>query len=144
MARCDRCGEDESMPYRCRMCGETFCSEHRLPENHDCPGLDDWGDPGGVFDSGFDDSVTNSGGSGGFANRLGIDTGAGGALAYLRGNVTYLFLALMGMTFIAQFIALPLAGIPVGSATWSSIFVLRANRVLYLWTWVTSIFAHAG
>lgn len=25
------------MPFRCTYCGQFFCGEHRLPENHDCP-----------------------------------------------------------------------------------------------------------
>jgi Zn-dependent protease len=27
------------MPFRCNYCGGYFCMEHRLPEFHDCPGL---------------------------------------------------------------------------------------------------------
>jgi len=27
------------MPYQCKYCGGYFCSEHRLPEAHNCPGL---------------------------------------------------------------------------------------------------------
>ncbi len=27
------------MSFKCRYCSEKFCSEHRLPENHDCEGL---------------------------------------------------------------------------------------------------------
>lgn len=27
------------MPFRCPFCGGQFCSEHRLPENHNCPGI---------------------------------------------------------------------------------------------------------
>ena len=27
------------MSFSCRYCGKSFCSEHRLPENHDCTGL---------------------------------------------------------------------------------------------------------
>jgi len=34
---CQICGKVEPLPYRCRYCGGTFCSEHRLPENHNCP-----------------------------------------------------------------------------------------------------------
>lgn len=35
---CHFCGKEESgLPFRCNYCGETFCSEHRLPENHACP-----------------------------------------------------------------------------------------------------------
>ncbi len=28
------------MGYECKYCGQTYCAEHRLPENHDCPGLE--------------------------------------------------------------------------------------------------------
>ncbi len=37
--KCDICGEEERLPFKCRYCGGTFCGNHRLPENHDCPGL---------------------------------------------------------------------------------------------------------
>ncbi|MFB6309485.1 MAG: AN1-type zinc finger domain-containing protein, partial [Haloarculaceae archaeon] len=101
MANCDECGKSESMPYQCRHCGGTFCSEHRLPESHDCPGLDDWGDPGGVFDSGFDDSVTtDQPRQEGWRDRLpSLDTGRGGVFGYFRGNMTYVFLGVMWITF---------------------------------------------
>lgn len=36
---CEYCGEKSFMPYRCRYCNGLFCPDHRLPENHDCPGL---------------------------------------------------------------------------------------------------------
>jgi Zn-dependent protease len=38
MVRCDKCGKDEYMPFRCKYCGGYYCSEHRLPEMHDCSG----------------------------------------------------------------------------------------------------------
>ena len=28
------------MEYNCSRCGRTFCVNHRLPESHDCPGLE--------------------------------------------------------------------------------------------------------
>ncbi len=37
--KCDICGTFELLPFKCRYCGGTFCSAHRLPENHSCPGL---------------------------------------------------------------------------------------------------------
>ena len=100
MSNCDQCGREENMPYQCRYCGGTYCADHRLPESHACPALDDWDDPdgvwddgGGVFDSGFDASVDNPGGrSGNLLGRLGIDTGPGSFLGYFRGNMTYTFL----------------------------------------------------
>ena len=39
MAKCDVCGKEEYLPYRCKYCGGTFCAEHRLPEKHNCPGI---------------------------------------------------------------------------------------------------------
>ncbi|WP_457590420.1 rhomboid family intramembrane serine protease [Geoglobus sp.] len=41
MAKCDVCGKEEVLPYRCSYCGGTFCSDHRLPEKHGCEGLYD-------------------------------------------------------------------------------------------------------
>ncbi|MFW5905449.1 MAG: AN1-type zinc finger domain-containing protein [archaeon] len=33
------CPGSDALPYECRRCGREFCSDHRLPENHDCSGL---------------------------------------------------------------------------------------------------------
>jgi len=37
--RCDICGAYDLLPFNCKYCGGTFCATHRLPENHQCPGL---------------------------------------------------------------------------------------------------------
>lgn len=37
---CDYCGKQTYMPYRCRYCNGLFCPDHRLPEKHDCTGLE--------------------------------------------------------------------------------------------------------
>jgi hypothetical protein len=124
------------MPYNCRHCGNTYCSEHRLPESHDCTGLQNWDDPSGVFDSGFDDSVNSQGGSSdGLLSGL---TATNGPLSYFRGNVSYLFLALMLVTFVAQQIVLRTGGLGLHQ----ELFVLSSNDPLAVWTWVTSVFAH--
>jgi Zn-dependent protease len=35
---CHFCEQDkEGLPFRCNYCGNYFCSDHRLPENHACP-----------------------------------------------------------------------------------------------------------
>lgn len=140
MAKCDVCGHAENMPYNCRYCGGTFCSAHRLPENHDCPGLQSWNDPTGVFDSGFDDSVRNEGGQPGGAIRSQFDrvTGTGGPLAYFRGNLSYIFLAVMWITFVLQIIVLL-----VSPSLHRDLFVLSTDNPLFIWTWVTSVFAHS-
>jgi membrane associated rhomboid family serine protease len=139
MATCDRCGAQESMPYQCRMCGGTYCAEHRLPENHDCPGQENWNDPGGVFDSGFDATVEESESS--VRGRLAAALpSTRGLVGYLSGNVTYLILALMWFTFVAELLVLEFAASPW--ATFETVFVLRSSHLAYVWTWVTSVFSH--
>jgi hypothetical protein len=139
MAKCDACGKHENLPYQCRRCGRTFCGEHRLPENHDCPGLNDWNDPAGVFESDFDDSVKNRGGrSKGVLERM---TSTGGPLGYFRGNMSYLFLGLMWVTFALQLLFQLLGLSP---SLYRAVFVLTPGNIEYVWTWVTSIFAHGG
>ena len=39
---CTTCGKSEMMPYMCKFCSLEFCSQHRLPENHNCAGLQEW------------------------------------------------------------------------------------------------------
>lgn len=144
MANCDVCGRHVDMPYNCRHCGATHCTEHRLPENHSCPGLANWSDPDGVFDSGFDASVNDTGRSGdsSFGDRLGGYTGAGSILRYVRGNVSYLFLAIMATVFVLEFVVAAQFG--WNSAVFNALFVLTSDHPEYVWTWITSIFSHGS
>ncbi|PSQ14692.1 rhomboid family intramembrane serine protease [Halobacteriales archaeon QS_7_69_60] len=144
MAECDVCGKQVNMPYDCGSCGGTYCGDHRLPESHDCPGLEQWNDPDPVFDSGFDDSVSDADrSSGGLGDRLNV-AGPGGPLGYFRGNVAYLFLAVSVVVFGFQFVIVPALGFGLGSDVWRSLFTLSTANPEYVWTWVTSIFAHGG
>jgi Zn-dependent protease len=34
--KCELCGQDTVLPFRCTYCGGQFCAAHRLPENHNC------------------------------------------------------------------------------------------------------------
>lgn len=38
--KCQKCGTETFLPFRCPYCGGYFCVEHRLPENHDCPKIE--------------------------------------------------------------------------------------------------------
>ncbi|HME52610.1 MAG TPA: AN1-type zinc finger domain-containing protein [Candidatus Lokiarchaeia archaeon] len=38
--RCHYCEKEAEFFYTCSYCGETFCSRHRLPENHECKEFD--------------------------------------------------------------------------------------------------------
>ena len=136
MATCDVCGRQEDMPYTCHYCGGSYCAEHRLPENHDCSGLDEWDDPSGVFDSGFGGSARDAGGR----ESAFPSAGPGGLLGYFRGNVTYLFLALMWVTFFLQFAL----GRLVSRELAATLFVLSSTHPEYVWTWVMAVFAHGS
>lgn len=154
MTECDVCGERESMPYHCRHCGGTHCSQHRLPESHNCPALKQWKEGGKVFDTGIDETIdigASNQREASLAERLGIDTGPGGPLAYFRNNMTYVFLGLMWVTFILQYVVAFL--IEPGQAAhetwnesslWRSIFVFSSENPHFFWTWFISIFAHGG
>ena len=37
--KCHYCGKGVILPFKCPFCGEYFCEDHRLPENHECPEL---------------------------------------------------------------------------------------------------------
>lgn len=154
MATCDVCGKHVSMPYNCRMCGGVHCGDHRLPENHSCPGLEQWNDPAGVFDSGFDDSLGTSSQptSTTVLDRLGIDTGAGGPLSYFRNNVSYLFLGIIVIVFGIQYILAPIFGarpptpgvLTPEMELWRDIFTVNTANPHYVWTWVISVFSHGS
>ncbi|KKH26386.1 AN1-type zinc finger domain-containing protein [Methanosarcina mazei] len=34
---CEYCGKKEAYGFTCHYCGKRFCSEHKIPEMHDCP-----------------------------------------------------------------------------------------------------------
>jgi len=36
MSKCEKCGKEVVLPFTCNYCGNGYCDEHRLPENHDC------------------------------------------------------------------------------------------------------------
>jgi len=35
--KCQHCGKDLTLPFRCNYCGGYFCGDHRIPETHNCP-----------------------------------------------------------------------------------------------------------
>lgn len=37
---CSYCGKHEYLPWKCNYCGGLFCGDHRMPFNHDCPGIE--------------------------------------------------------------------------------------------------------
>lgn len=37
--RCQYCGSEVALPFKCPFCGRYFCADHRLPELHVCEGF---------------------------------------------------------------------------------------------------------
>lgn len=52
MAECTKCGTTTNISRECPYCGNTHCSEHALPENHKCYGIQNWEPKGKRFESG--------------------------------------------------------------------------------------------
>ena len=41
MAKCSKCNRNiKGLPFRCRYCNKLYCADHRLPEDHNCEGLE--------------------------------------------------------------------------------------------------------
>ena len=36
---CTNCGKNVTLPFRCSYCKGLFCSDHRLPEDHNCDAI---------------------------------------------------------------------------------------------------------
>ncbi|MDZ7689306.1 MAG: rhomboid family intramembrane serine protease [Halobacteriales archaeon] len=133
MQRCEECGKEISMPYTCSFCGEKYCSEHRLPENHSCDGLSsykkDVRQKGKVYDGPSPSTGARSTGGSGFTLPFSVP----------EGNVTYYLLAVIAVVFVAQHVAI------FFGPRWlhQALFVIHPANLGYVWTWVTSVFAHA-
>lgn len=130
MRKCYACGEDVSMPYQCRRCNENFCSEHRLPENHHCTHLQRGGRNSMeiINEIKSERSMNNK-------IKQNIPTNIQNKLS---GKMWIVFLGIIGITYILQLITLTLFETNIHN----SIFVLQADRLEYVWTIFTSIFAH--
>lgn len=147
MAKCSFCDEQTSMPFKCKFCEQSFCSKHRLPENHDCQGLENYKqqsrEEGKVgYDVIRKDKQTDSNVAG-RARSTGAIIGKvtralpsplfGGRKRDLP--VTYILLGIMFAIFLAQ----------LTFSQFSSYFVLAPEQVLTRpWTLITSMFLHAS
>ena len=42
MPKCEYCGKEILLPFKCKYCGGYFCEDCYLPPNHDCPRIETW------------------------------------------------------------------------------------------------------
>ncbi len=134
MKKCYYCEEDVSMPYQCRRCNKNFCSNHRLPENHDCPGLKRGGKNSKqiILDIKSQKSQKPS-----IINKT--DTKINKKISKYEGNIWAILLGIIGFTYILQLSVLVLFNTNVHDL----LFVLQANNIEHFWTIITSIFSHS-
>jgi len=151
MAECSECGK-ETMSFTCHYCGEKYCSEHRLPENHECDGLDsgkkeefmeseeqekevDASSKEKWFDEKFEQKDVKKEVTRNHRKSRGLGTDI---LDTLKNSYTLTLIAATSLAFMLQFM------IP---SSWFNSLVLNPefNTVLTRpWTLVTVMFLHGG
>lgn len=134
MATCDYCGEEIDLPFHCKFCGNTYCSKHRLPEAHECAGLDEYKEKAAqerevIYEPFRPESPQKKEG--------GILSSTSSFLGLLSNNYYLLIIFLCVVVFFLQ------ASIP----DFSKFFYLSPKLGVILqkpWTLITSIFLHGG
>ncbi|MCX9009769.1 MAG: rhomboid family intramembrane serine protease [Candidatus Methanoperedens sp.] len=127
--QCDYCGFRDPMPFTCKFCGNSYCYNHRLPESHDCSGLEQFKKR--AHDSGKyyykpDMTVTK--------RRSPLLRSVSNTLSVIKSNYSLAILVIAIISFLLE-------GIP-------GYFEYLALSPLYIlerpWTLVTHMFLHSG
>ncbi|MCA1813020.1 MAG: rhomboid family intramembrane serine protease [Halobacteriales archaeon] len=155
--RCSQCGKEEVLPFRCTLCSQPHCLDHRLPENHGCQGLSDWRvrsrDERVVAVPEQERERIRVRVRGSSAASPG-----GRVLAFFRRSTTNLLLAVILLGFLVQWLGGALLGEATGVGAgagiqqmtcWMSVGTcgsepLAQSLLTRPWTPVTALFAHAG
>ncbi|MFA5862452.1 MAG: rhomboid family intramembrane serine protease [Candidatus Thermoplasmatota archaeon] len=133
---CDQCGVEEYMPYVCKFCKGRYCAAHRLPENHNCAGLDAHRErvraEGRVFAPPQDARVTP---------RVSTGARAGASLdafwSKVDGKMTWIILGIcIGVYLIEELLYV------ARNPLLFDLFYIKSNFIVQPWTILTSIFAH--
>lgn len=139
--KCWICGKEENIPFKCRYCGKTFCTRHRLPEQHACQGLEELkqngyysGSPGygtGTSDDLFKDALKST-----------AKTAAKSAVKGVGSNIKYSMKSSPSMAIIYLcLISFILQIIPGYEEMFQMVPAFILQRP---WTLVTHMFIHNG
>lgn len=142
MPECSECGEQVSMPFTCKFCEETFCSEHRLPENHDCAGLEKYQEESRregkvAYDAMKEEREASEVEVSGGSTRSIRAAIPGGIRSFLPGDATTTVLGAIAVVFLLQ----------ISYGLQASIVDFGLDPTLVVaepWRLVTSIFMHGG
>lgn len=149
------------MPYRCGYCGGSFCPSHRLPENHECEGLEEVSEEsrrkGQIYRGISDDLKTEpKRDRKEETERIPFDLRGGtdekpfsvGIWDLIKnfffGNMTFLLILIMIIVFIGGVTAISL----LGESTYyqilrSWLIPVKSTFLLKPWTLLTHIFLHS-
>lgn len=161
MPECDYCGKEITMPYRCGYCGGSFCPSHRLPENHECGGLEEVSEEsrrkGQIYRGISEDLKTEpKRNRREESERIPFDFGGGGGgeetfsigkwdifKNFFLGNATFFFILIMIIAFFGQILIRGLMGPSFYGQFMSWLLPTRNTILTRPWTLVTSIFLHS-
>lgn len=125
--KCRKCGQTSNLPYQCSKCEDYFCSNHRLPENHDCPMLQ--------LENVKNNEESNS--SGFIPNNLTTDiANYVPLLDDLMGSASYAIIIIILLVYATELIVLHL----YSEQLFRKIFVLYT--LSEPWSIITSVFSH--
>lgn len=146
------------MPFKCRYCGQPYCSQHRLPENHECRGLEDYKEqlrergqliaetPEVKVEREMSDEP-----QGGGRQRVRVQGTGGldGLFQRLQGRVTWALLATMALVTVGGWLVSWAAtggwlGNQAFGEFYATYFALGTDSWRLPWTVLTSVFAHGG
>lgn len=144
MAECSECGK-ESMSFTCRYCNKKFCSEHRLPEKHDCDGLEETVEEEKEEAQKWfkDEKVKNPAPSQKKEQRRRKPTITNEIRRTLKNNYVMAIIGLTSMIFVLQLVL----GSSPTSTVFYDLFVLDpalSNILTQPWVLFTVLFIHAG
>jgi uncharacterized protein len=157
-SRCATCGREEFLPYRCKLCAQPHCLDHRLPENHGCAGLQGYRAKAreervfGLQTPGDDVrvKVRKPFPGAGLVDKV---------VGFTQRGVTHLLLAAVLLTFAGQVLGGILLGMVAGIGAGAGFEVVKCALALGTcppfgaeyyglaakpWSIVTNIFAHDG
>jgi hypothetical protein len=141
--KCWICGREEHLPFKCRFCGKVFCSQHRLPEQHACVGLDQLkqhsadGSNSASRQSGTDDIMKG-------VLKSTARYAAKSAVRGIRNNVSYSMRSSPSMAIIYLCLFSFLLQMVLGVKYFAALMLVPDNIFVHPWTLITHMFLHNG
>jgi hypothetical protein len=103
MTRCDHCGNEGVLPFSCQYCGGKYCSDCRLPPNHNCVNIGLWNSkprPAVGISYGKGGSATATGGGYIAESRHTPNKKQGKGIPYLKIMIAIIVLILIGIAWL--------------------------------------------